>query len=149
MSSSRKNRVLFYLFPLIGTFWFKMYLFRLICLCLFNHGKKANRGLTIRTNMDVWSEVINVECKLKEQMLGSSKNVSYSRSKNRQFIVQRNIFCEATPFAPAMWPFKRGGLSSGVEINALIIRETLLRGLSTGVASQKDPTISELSAYAL
>ena len=27
--------------------------------------------------------------------------------------IQWNPSCEATPFAPEKWPFKRGGLSSG------------------------------------
>ena len=27
--------------------------------------------------------------------------------------------CDAIPFACEMWPFRRGGLSSGVEINTL------------------------------
>ena len=29
------------------------------------------------------------------------------------FYLQWNLSCEATPFAPEKWPFKRGGLSSG------------------------------------
>ena len=48
-----------------------------------------------------------------------------------------NPSCEATPFAPEKWPFKMGGLSSGVEINTFMFRFTLSRGLSRGVASQK------------
>ena len=51
--------------------------------------------------------------------------------------IERNPSCEATPFAPEMWPIKRCGPSSGVEINAFIFRLTLLSGLSSGVASQK------------
>ena len=31
--------------------------------------------------------------------------------------VQWNPSCEATSFAPEMWPFKRGGLSSGIKFN--------------------------------
>ena len=30
--------------------------------------------------------------------------------------IQWNLSCDATPFAPEKWPFKRGGLSPGVEI---------------------------------
>ena len=30
--------------------------------------------------------------------------------------------CEATPFAQEKWPFKRGGLSSGVKINTFMFR---------------------------
>ena len=41
-------------------------------------------------------------------------------------------FCEATPFASEKWPFKRGGLSSGVEINKFMFRFTLSSGLSRG-----------------
>ena len=37
-----------------------------------------------------------------------------------------------TPFAPGKWPFKRGGLSSGVDINTFMFRFTLSRGLSRG-----------------
>ena len=40
--------------------------------------------------------------------------------------------CEATPFAPEIWTFKRGGLSSGVEINTFMFRFTLSGGLSRG-----------------
>ena len=43
-----------------------------------------------------------------------------------------NPSCEATPFAPEKWPFKRGGLSSGVKINTFMFRFTLSSGLSRG-----------------
>ena len=46
--------------------------------------------------------------------------------------VQWNPSCEATPFAPGKWAFKRGGLSSGVEINTFMLRFTLSSGLSRG-----------------
>ena len=49
-----------------------------------------------------------------------------------QVCLQWNPSCEATLFAPEKWPFKRGGLSSGVEINAIMFRFTLSRGLSRG-----------------
>ena len=58
-------------------------------------------------------------------------------------VVQWNPSCEATPFASEKWPFKRGGLSSGVKNNTLMFRFSLLSGLSRGsglfvrVASQK------------
>ena len=48
-------------------------------------------------------------------------------------IVQWNPSCEATPFALEKWPFKRGGLSSGVEINTYMFRFTVSIGLSRGV----------------
>ena len=47
--------------------------------------------------------------------------------------IQWNPSCEANPFSPEMWPFKRGGLSSGVEINTFMFRLTLSSGLSRGV----------------
>ena len=47
--------------------------------------------------------------------------------------IQWNPSCEATPFASEKWPFKRGGLSSGVEINTFMFRFTLASGLSRGV----------------
>ena len=37
--------------------------------------------------------------------------------------IQWNPSCEATPFAPEKWHFKKGGLSSGVEINTFIYVE--------------------------
>ena len=43
-----------------------------------------------------------------------------------------NPSCEATPFEPEKWPFKRGGLSPGVEINTFMFRFTLSSGLSRG-----------------
>ena len=46
--------------------------------------------------------------------------------------VQCNHSCEATTFAKEKWPFKRGGLSSGVEINTFMFRFTLSSGLSRG-----------------
>ena len=47
--------------------------------------------------------------------------------------IQWNPSCEATPFAGEMWPSKRGGLSSGVEINTFMFRFTVSIGLSRGV----------------
>ena len=45
--------------------------------------------------------------------------------------VQWNPSCEATPFALEKLPFKRGGLSSGVEINTFVFRFTLSSRLSS------------------
>ena len=39
--------------------------------------------------------------------------------------VQCNPSREVSLFAPEMWPFKMGGLSSGVEINTFMFRLTL------------------------
>ena len=47
--------------------------------------------------------------------------------------MQWNPSCEATPFAPEKWPFKRVGHSPGVEINTFMFRFTLPIGLSRGV----------------
>ena len=38
------------------------------------------------------------------------------------FNVQWNPSCKTTLFAPEKWPFKRGGLSSGVKINTFVVR---------------------------
>ena len=46
--------------------------------------------------------------------------------------IQWKPSCEATPFAFKMWPFKRGGLSSEVEINTFLFRFTLSSGLFRG-----------------
>ena len=46
--------------------------------------------------------------------------------------IQWNPSCEANPFAPEKWPFKRGVLWSVVEINTFMFRFTLSRGLSRG-----------------
>ena len=46
--------------------------------------------------------------------------------------IQWNPSCEATPFAPEKWPFKRVGLSSGVKSNTFMFRFTLSSGLSRG-----------------
>ena len=46
--------------------------------------------------------------------------------------IQWNPSCQATPFSPEKWPFKRGGLSSEVEINTFMFRFTLSSGLSRG-----------------
>ena len=46
--------------------------------------------------------------------------------------IQWNPSCEATPFESERCPFKRGGLSSGVEINTFMLRFTLSSGLSRG-----------------
>ena len=54
------------------------------------------------------------------------------------------------PFAPEKWPFKRGGLSSGVEFNTFMFRFTLSDGLCIGVdlssrwPLKKDFTVSEM-----
>ena len=36
-------------------------------------------------------------------------------------VIQWNPSCEATPFVPEKWPFKRSGLSSVVDINTLCL----------------------------
>ena len=46
--------------------------------------------------------------------------------------IQWNPSCEATTFASEKWPFKRGGLSSGVEIYTFMYRFTSSSGLSRG-----------------
>ena len=46
--------------------------------------------------------------------------------------IQWNPSCEANPFASQKWPFKRGGLLSGVKINTFMFRYTLSSGLSRG-----------------
>ena len=46
--------------------------------------------------------------------------------------IQWNPSCEATHFASEKWPFKKGGLSSGVGINSFLFRYTLPSGLSRG-----------------
>ena len=40
-----------------------------------------------------------------------------ARNLKTQIKVQWNPSCEAISFAPEMWPFMRGGLSLGIEIN--------------------------------
>ena len=47
-----------------------------------------------------------------------------------EFKIQWNPSCGATPFALKKWPFKGGGLLSGVEINTLMFISTLSSGLS-------------------
>ena len=60
----------------------------------------------------------------------------YHRSKLPQILatinilVQWNPSCNATPFASEKWPFKRGGLLSGVEINTFMYIFTLPSGFS-------------------
>ena len=49
--------------------------------------------------------------------------------------LQWNHSGKATYFTPEKWPSKRGGLSSGVEINTFMLRSTLSSGLFRGVAS--------------
>ena len=39
------------------------------------------------------------------------KNLENSQPYGPANSIQWNPSCEATPFAPEMWPFKRGGLS--------------------------------------
>ena len=58
------------------------------------------------------------------------------------FELQWNSSCEVTPFASEKWPFKRGGLSSGVEIITFMFIYIVKRPLQRGwpfvrVASQK------------
>ena len=49
-----------------------------------------------------------------------------------EYHIQWNLSCEATPLASEKWPFKSGGLSSGVRINTIMFRFTLSSGVSTG-----------------
>ena len=44
--------------------------------------------------------------------------------------VQWDPCCRATFLEPEKWPFKRGGLSSGIAINTFMFRFTLSGGLS-------------------
>ena len=46
--------------------------------------------------------------------------------------IQWNPSCEAIPFTQEKWPFKRGGLSSGVVINTFMFKFTLSSSLSRG-----------------
>ena len=64
-------------------------------------------------------------------LLGSMARVGYGVPVP-DFYLQWNPSCEATPFASEKWPFKRGGLSSGVEIYTFMFRFTLSSGLSRG-----------------
>ena len=59
-------------------------------------------------------------------------DTAHDTQPGRSIQIQWNPSCEATPFAPEKWPFKRGGLSSGVEINTFMFRFTLSSGLSRG-----------------
>ena len=61
------------------------------------------------------------------------------------FIVQWNPSCEATPFASEKWPFKRGGLLSGVEINTFMFTFTLINGLSRAAGLSKGVPLYHLS----
>ena len=61
------------------------------------------------------------------------KLMNISKGPLSSFKIQWNPSCEATTFAPEMWPFKRVGLSSSVEIYTFMFRFTLPRGLSRGV----------------
>ena len=45
--------------------------------------------------------------------------------------------CKATFLSPEKWSFKRGGLSSGIEFNTIMLRDTVLCGLSEGVVSHQ------------
>ena len=78
-----------------------------------------------------------------KDLLGSIARVGYCFSvpdfylvlqglRCRKSTIQWNPSCEATPFASEKWPFKRGGLSSGVEINTFMFRFTLSNGISRG-----------------
>ena len=51
--------------------------------------------------------------------------------------IQWNPSYEAIPLAPKLWPFKRGGISSGVEIHTYVSRFTLSSGLPRWVGFQK------------
>ena len=62
---------------------------------------------------------------------------------NMLFPVQWNPSCEATPFTSEKWPFKRGGLSSGVEINTFKFRFTI-SGLSPGWPLKRGSTVFSL-----
>ena len=41
-----------------------------------------------------------------------------------RLMIQWNPSCEATSFVPEKWPYKRGGLSSGVKINTFMFSFT-------------------------
>ena len=64
-------------------------------------------------------------------------------------------FCEATPFASEMWPFKRGGLSSEIEIKTFMFRfkngsscgraDSVLNGFTPHRSQVQDPVGAVLS----
>ena len=52
-----------------------------------------------------------------------------------------------SPFAPEKWPFKKGGLSSGIEISTFMFRFTVSSGLSRGGALIKSGLSKGVSLY--
>ena len=62
-------------------------------------------------------------------------------------ILQWNLSCEATFFAPEMWPFKRGGFSQGVDVNKFMFILTLSNGISRGSVFCQGGLSREVSLY--
>ena len=60
----------------------------------------------------------------------TSNRIIMVHAEYQQLYIQWNPSCEATPFAPEKWSFKRGGLLPGVEINTFMFRFTLSSDLS-------------------
>ena len=61
--------------------------------------------------------------------------INQTQKKSYYLVVPFNVYRinnKATAFALEKWPFKRGGLSSGVKINTFMFRFTLSSGLSKG-----------------
>ena len=66
----------------------------------------------------------------------------YTKNKETEYKIQVKIRYDVyseTPLVrlplPKMWPFKRDGLLSGIEINTLMFRFNFFSGFSEGVAS--------------
>ena len=59
--------------------------------------------------------------------------------RTRSSVFKQNMywFSEAIPFVPEKWPFKRGRLLSGVEINEFMFQFTFSSGLYKGVTSRQ------------
>ena len=58
--------------------------------------------------------------------------------------------CEATSFAPEKWPSKRGGLSSGVELNTFMFRNLYCQlAFPEGLASHQGGLSKGVPLYLL
>ena len=58
-------------------------------------------------------------------------------SFNHILLLQLNCSCKSTPFSPEIWPFKRGGFSSGVGSLTFMLKFIVSVAFPDGLASRQ------------
>ena len=113
---------------------FKMHALDLhnICIQFSNHRVTFNKNHQLLCNNECFFKTKKKTSKNSKETFDVQMLLYHKSIVSRLFHAPWNPSFKATPFAPEKWPFKRDGLTSGVEINTSMFRFTLSIGLSRG-----------------